>query len=196
MLKILILKRKHAQIKDLWFTNKIINFQFSVCSLNSFVIYFQLSTCVFICYETLVLEITKKKLSVLRPDLRFLKKCVFISACSKVQPVYHTLNIAQTGHSLWRYLTKKPLHILLATVSHSFSVNTTNLMKLLKALLNLIITMQNLKVLLRGLEINKSAPLSLNHHIFSKTEPIYTKKSFMESLLNHPAFENKNIMVD
>ena len=116
MLKILILKRKHAQIKDLWFTNKIINFQFSVCSLNSFAIYFQLSACVFFCYETLVLEITKK-LSVLRPHLSFLKKCVFISACSKVQPVYHTLNIAQTGHSLWRYLTKKPLPILLAQKS-------------------------------------------------------------------------------
>ena len=37
---------------------------------------------------------------------------------------------------------------LYTTVSHSFSVNTTNLMKLLKGLLNLIITMQNLEVLL------------------------------------------------
>ena len=46
------------------------------------------------------------------------------------------------------------------------------------------------------LKINKSAPVSLNHHTFSNTETIYTKQSFMESLLNYLAFGNKNNMVD
>ena len=41
------------------------------------------------------------------------------------------------------------------------------------------------------LKINKSAQLSLNHHTFSNTEPIYTKKSFMESLLAYLPFETK-----
>ena len=46
------------------------------------------------------------------------------------------------------------------------------------------------------LKISKSALLFLNHHNFSNTKPIYTEKSFMESLLNHLAPEIKTKMVD
>ena len=46
------------------------------------------------------------------------------------------------------------------------------------------------------LKISKSALLSLNHQNFSNNEPIYTKYSFMESLLNYLAFEFKMKMVD
>ena len=43
------------------------------------------------------------------------------------------------------------------------------------------------------LKICKSAPLSLNNHNFSNTEPTYTKYSFMESLLNNLVLEIKLI---
>ena len=46
------------------------------------------------------------------------------------------------------------------------------------------------------LKISESAPLFLNHHNFSNTKPIYTKSSFMESLINYLAFEIKIKMVD
>ena len=46
------------------------------------------------------------------------------------------------------------------------------------------------------LKISKSALLSLNYHNFSNTKPIDTESSFMESLLNYPAFEIKTKMVD
>ena len=42
------------------------------------------------------------------------------------------------------------------------------------------------------LKFNKSASLSLNHHAFSNTEPIYTKYSFVDSLLNYLGVENQN----
>ena len=41
------------------------------------------------------------------------------------------------------------------------------------------------------LKISKSALLSLNHHNFSNTKPIYTEQSFMRSSLNYPAFKIK-----
>ena len=47
-----------------------------------------------------------------------------------------------------------------------------------------------------NLKISKSALLSLNHHNFSNTEPIYTKSSFVESSLNYLASEIKTKMVD
>ena len=56
--------------------------------------------------------------------------------------------------------------------------------------------------LLRGaigsadLKISKSALLSLNHHNFPNTKPMYTEYSFMESLLNYLALEIKTKMVD
>ena len=46
------------------------------------------------------------------------------------------------------------------------------------------------------LRISKSALLSLNHRNFPNTEPIYTRLSFMESLLNYLASESENKMVD
>ena len=46
------------------------------------------------------------------------------------------------------------------------------------------------------LKISKSTLLSLNHHNFSNTTPLYTESSFMESSLNYPAFEIKTKMVD
>ena len=46
------------------------------------------------------------------------------------------------------------------------------------------------------LNISKSALLSLNHHNFSNTTPIYAEQNFMESLLNYLAFEIKTKMVD
>ena len=61
---------------------------------------------------------------------------------------------------------------------------------------------QHFLLLLKGggrsadLKLNTSAPLSLNHHTFLNTEPVHTKQSLMESLLNYIAFENKDKMVD
>ena len=46
------------------------------------------------------------------------------------------------------------------------------------------------------LKISKSALLFLNLHNFLNTESIYTKSSFMESLLNYLAFEIKMKTVD
>ena len=45
-------------------------------------------------------------------------------------------------------------------------------------------------------KISKSALLSLNHHNFSNTKPIYTEYSFLESLLNYLAYEIKTKLVD
>ena len=45
------------------------------------------------------------------------------------------------------------------------------------------------------LKISKYALLSLNHHNFSNTKPIYTE-CFMESLLNYLALEIKTKMID
>ena len=35
------------------------------------------------------------------------------------------------------------------------------------------------------LKINKSAPLSLNHHTFSNTEPIYTNQVSRNATMDH-----------
>ena len=43
------------------------------------------------------------------------------------------------------------------------------------------------------LKVSKTILLFLNHHNFLNTEPIYTKQSFMESLLNYLALSSKTV---